>query len=133
MRKILANAAGAVCGAASTDVMLDTSQRPLIAVTTVGITTQGAMKAVEVPEGETVWATRDALAPGGRMAVLDFWTPDAWPRPLRAAAFALARPFGETRAMAERDLRPHLAPHLAFDTERSFYLDAAYLIAGTPV
>lgn len=75
----------------------------------------------------------DALAPGGRMAVLDFWTPDAWPRPLRAAAFALARPFGETRAMAERDLRPHLAPHLAFDTERSFYLDAAYLIAGTPV
>ena len=75
----------------------------------------------------------DALAPGGRMAVLDFWTPNAWPRPLRAAAFALARPFGETRAMAERDLRPHLAPHLAVDIERSFYLDAAYLIAGTPV
>ncbi len=66
-RKILANAAGAVCGAASTDVMLDTSQRPLIAVTTVGITTQGAMKAVEVLEQagyETI--VFHAIGAGGR-------------------------------------------------------------------
>lgn len=73
-----------------------------------------------------------ALLPEGRLAVLDFWAPDAWPRPLRAAALALAKPFGETRAMAERDLRPLLAPYVALDVERSFYLDAAYLVAGAP-
>ena len=47
-RKILANAAGAACGAAHSDVTLDTRGKPLVAVTTVGITTQGAMKAIEV-------------------------------------------------------------------------------------
>ena len=86
-----------------------------------------------MPDPEAVAArAADALPRGGRMSVLDFWTPDAWPRPLRAAAFALAKPFGETRAMAERDLRPLLVPHVALDVERSFYLDAAYLVAGTP-
>jgi uncharacterized protein (UPF0261 family) len=49
-RKILANAAGAVCGAANVDVILETSAKPLVAITTVGITTQGAMKAMEVFE-----------------------------------------------------------------------------------
>jgi uncharacterized protein (UPF0261 family) len=49
-RKVLANAAGAVCGAASVDVTLERRDKPLVAVTTVGITTQGAMKAMEVFE-----------------------------------------------------------------------------------
>src|SRR5205814_4285247 len=47
-RKMLANAAGAVCGMAESDVAIEASAKPLVGVTTVGITTQGAMKAVEV-------------------------------------------------------------------------------------
>lgn len=66
-RKILANAAGAVCGMSSVDVSLETGDKPLVAVTTVGITTRGAMKAVEVIEEagyETI--VFHAIGPGGR-------------------------------------------------------------------
>jgi len=66
-RKILANAAGAVCGMANVNVTLETGHRPLVAVTTVGITTRGAMKAVEVLEAagyETI--VFHAVGPGGR-------------------------------------------------------------------
>ena len=67
MRKILANAAGAVCGMAGVEVKLERKEKPLVAVTTVGITTQGAMKAAEVLEAagfETI--TFHAIGPGGR-------------------------------------------------------------------
>lgn len=84
MRKILANAAGAVCGMADVDVTLDKGAKPLVAITTVGITTQGAMKAAEVLEQagyETI--IFHAIGAGGRAmeqmmkegiigAVLDF-------------------------------------------------------------
>lgn len=66
-RKILANAVGAVCGMADVDVRLERGVKPLVAVTTVGITTQGAMKAVEVLEAagyETI--VFHAIGPGGR-------------------------------------------------------------------
>jgi len=66
-RKILANAAGAVCGMAGVDVTLQQSEKPLVAVTTVGITTKGAMKAVEVLQKaghETI--VFHAIGPGGR-------------------------------------------------------------------
>jgi uncharacterized protein (UPF0261 family) len=66
-RKILANAAGAVCGMAEVEVGLVKGEKPLVAVTTVGITTQGAMKAVEVLEAagyETI--VFHAIGPGGR-------------------------------------------------------------------
>jgi uncharacterized protein (UPF0261 family) len=66
-RKILANAAGAVCGAANVAVRLEASPRPLVAITTVGITTQGAMKAMEVFEAagyETIMF--HAIGAGGR-------------------------------------------------------------------
>ena len=66
-RKILANAAGAVCGMASVDVRLEQGDKPLVAVTTVGITTQGAMTAVKVLEAagyETI--VFHAIGPGGR-------------------------------------------------------------------
>jgi uncharacterized protein (UPF0261 family) len=66
-RKILANAAGAACGAAHVDLSLDTGGKPLVAVTTVGITTQGAMKASEVLAAagyETI--TFHAIGAGGR-------------------------------------------------------------------
>ena len=66
-RKVLANAAGAVCGMASVDVRMKQSDKLLVAVTTVGITTRGAMKAVETLEGagyETI--VFHAIGPGGR-------------------------------------------------------------------
>ena len=46
-RKILANAAGAVCGMASVELEIERSSKPVVAITTVGITTRGAMKALE--------------------------------------------------------------------------------------
>lgn len=48
-RKILANAAGAVCGMAASDVPLETSGggKPLIGMTNLGVLTDGAMRAVE--------------------------------------------------------------------------------------
>lgn len=68
MRKILANAAGAVCGMAGVDVKLVVQKKkPLVAVTTVGITTQGAMKAAATLEAagfETI--IFHAIGPGGR-------------------------------------------------------------------
>jgi uncharacterized protein (UPF0261 family) len=67
MRKILANAAGAVCGMAGVQVKLERTEKPLVAITTVGITTQGAMKAAEVLEEagfETI--IFHAIGPGGR-------------------------------------------------------------------
>ena len=86
MRMILGNAAGAVCGMASVETKLDRSEKPLVAVTNVGITTQGAMRAVKVLEDagyETI--VFHAIGPGGRAmeqmmkegligAVLDFST-----------------------------------------------------------
>lgn len=66
-RKILANAAGAVCGMANVDVKLEQGDKPLVAVTTVGITTQGAMQAIKVLEAagyETI--VFHAIGPGGR-------------------------------------------------------------------
>jgi uncharacterized protein (UPF0261 family) len=66
-RKILANAAGAVCRMANVTARLERGEKPLVAVTTVGITTQGAMKAVEVLEAagyETI--VFHAIGPGGR-------------------------------------------------------------------
>lgn len=66
-RKILANAAWAVSGMANADVDLVREDHPLIAVTTVGITTKGAMKAVEVLQDagyETI--VFHAVGPGGR-------------------------------------------------------------------
>jgi uncharacterized protein (UPF0261 family) len=66
-RKILANAAGAACGMASTEVEMETGDTNLVAVTTVGITTQGAMKAVEVLEAAGLHTiVFHAIGAGGR-------------------------------------------------------------------
>mgnify|MGYP001070301995 CR=1 FL=1 len=67
MRKILANAAGAVCGMAEVEVQIERGEKPLVGITTVGITTKGAMKAAEVLEQagyETI--IFHAIGPGGR-------------------------------------------------------------------
>ncbi len=66
-RKILANAAAAACGAAHVEISLKPQEKPLVAVTTVGITTDGAMRAIEVLEAagyETI--TFHAIGAGGR-------------------------------------------------------------------
>jgi uncharacterized protein (UPF0261 family) len=66
-RKILSNAAAAVCGMAADPVAIAQSDRPLVAITTVGITTLGAMAAAEALEQagyETI--TFHAIGPGGR-------------------------------------------------------------------
>jgi uncharacterized protein (UPF0261 family) len=49
MRRILANAAGAACGMAEVEID-DRKSAPLVAITTVGITTEGAMCAARVLE-----------------------------------------------------------------------------------
>ncbi len=67
MRKILANAAGAACGMTHVEIELEQSEKPLVAITTVGITTVGAMKAIEVLEAagyETI--VFHAIGTGGR-------------------------------------------------------------------
>jgi uncharacterized protein (UPF0261 family) len=67
MRTILANAAGAAVGMAQATVPMESAEKPLVAVTTVGITTQGAMKAIEVLEAagyETI--VFHAVGTGGR-------------------------------------------------------------------
>ena len=67
MRTILANAAGAVVGMAQAAVPMEAAEKPLVGVTTVGITTQGAMKAIEVLEAagyETI--VFHAVGTGGR-------------------------------------------------------------------
>lgn len=66
-RKILANAAAAVCGMANSPVAMEGRAKPLVGITTVGITTIGAMKAREVLEAagfETI--VFHAIGPGGR-------------------------------------------------------------------
>jgi uncharacterized protein (UPF0261 family) len=66
MRRVLANAAGAACGMAEVKLP-DSAAKPLVAITTVGITTQGAMKAAEVLQAagyETI--VFHAVGTGGR-------------------------------------------------------------------
>jgi demethylmenaquinone methyltransferase/2-methoxy-6-polyprenyl-1,4-benzoquinol methylase len=74
-----------------------------------------------------------ALPLDGRLAVLDFRIPEAWPVAVRRSALALAAPLGETWAMAERDLREPMRQHLDLDTDEAYYFGAAYVAAGTPV
>ena len=66
MRRVLANAAGTACGMAEVELP-DSAAKPLVAITTVGITTQGAMKAAEVLQAagyETI--VFHAVGTGGR-------------------------------------------------------------------
>jgi uncharacterized protein (UPF0261 family) len=66
MRRVLANAAGAACGMAEVELP-SAGAKPLVAITTVGITTKGAMKAAEVLQAagyETI--VFHAVGTGGR-------------------------------------------------------------------
>jgi uncharacterized protein (UPF0261 family) len=66
-RKILANAAAAASGMANSPIQMERRAKPLVGITTVGITTKGAMKAMEILENagyETI--VFHAIGPGGR-------------------------------------------------------------------
>src|SRR6185437_2628006 len=66
MRRILANAAGAACGMAEVEIAAEKG-KPLVGITTLGVTTQGAMKAASVLENagyETI--VFHAVGNGGR-------------------------------------------------------------------
>ena len=83
-KKVLSNAASAACGMAEDDTAIELGSKPLVAVTTVGITTPGAMAAVRVLEHAGYDAiVFHAIGTGGRAmeelmeqgvigAVLDF-------------------------------------------------------------
>lgn len=85
MRRILANAAGAACGMAEVDLPSEQG-KPLVAITTVGITTVGAMTAAKILEDagyETIvfhavgtggQAMEEMMRQGMIGAVLDFST-----------------------------------------------------------
>ena len=67
MRKILANAAAAACGMARVELPVELAVKPLVGVTTVGITTQGAMTAIKVLENAGYEAVVfHAVGTGGR-------------------------------------------------------------------
>ena len=83
------------------------------------------------PEAVVERAAR-ALAPGGRLSVLDFRIPRSWPGLVQTVAFRLAAPLGETWEMARRDLRPVVAAQVALDADRSFFFGGAYVAAGAP-
>lgn len=56
-----------------------------------------------VPEyDDVIRRAAAALAPGGRMAVLDFKEPEHWPRWLLRFAVAMTRPFGVTWDLMDR-------------------------------
>lgn len=71
-----------------------------------------------------------ALAPGKRMAVLDFKLPVNWPMWLVKFFVILTRPFGVTLDLAERHPWESVERHLDLKEFNSFYFGAIYMSAG---
>lgn len=71
-----------------------------------------------------------ALAPGGRMVVVDFRAPDGWPLWLLRAIVPLLRPFAVTLGLRERRPWESIARHFprSWVTER--YLGTTYIAVG---
>ncbi len=75
-----------------------------------------------------------ALAPGGRIALVDFEVPDAWPGWLTSLAMALVRPFTPVEDWLPR--RPWEAIHRAMRgnlediTLEHYYLGMTYIMSG---
>lgn len=89
-----------------------------------------------VPEcAEVIARGREALAPGGRWAVLDVKLPQDAPRWLERVGMAAVRPFAVTDEWMAR--RPWETVHEAMDAElaefswEELFLGFAYLAAGT--
>jgi len=71
-----------------------------------------------------------ALAPGKRMAILDFKLPVNWPMWLVKFFVILTRPFGVTLDLAERHPWESVERHLDLKEFNSFYFGAVYIVAG---
>ncbi len=71
----------------------------------------------------------EALAPGGRLAVLDLRRP-AWPEPLVRLAARLNRPFAVTVDLGERHPWESVRRYLREVCYREYYFGAIYLCVG---
>lgn len=84
-----------------------------------------------VPEfDEVIRAGVEALAPGGRFAILDFKRPDWPPLWLVQAMVAITAPFGVTLEMAERHPWESLERHSDRFRLEELYLGFAYVAVG---
>jgi ubiquinone/menaquinone biosynthesis C-methylase UbiE len=71
-----------------------------------------------------------ALAPGKRLAVLDFKLPANWPMWLVKFFVVLTRPFGVTLDLGDRHPYESVERYLDLKEFRSFYFGGIYLAAG---
>jgi ubiquinone/menaquinone biosynthesis C-methylase UbiE len=71
-----------------------------------------------------------ALAPGKRLAVLDFKLPANWPMWLIKFFVILIRPFGVTLDLADRHPWESVERHLDLKELTSFYFGSIYVAAG---
>ena len=70
------------------------------------------------------------LAPGKRLAVLDFKLPDNWPMWLVKFFVILSRPFGVTLDLADRHPWESIERYLDLKEFKNFYFGSIYLAAG---
>lgn len=83
---------------------------------------------------EVIRRGAEALGSGGRWAVFDLSLPDGgWREALLPVLLPLARPFGVTRELGGRDLRPALRRHLDRFGAGCRYLGFAYVAWGEKV
>lgn len=84
-----------------------------------------------VPEYDEVIARgKEALAPGGRIAVFDLKEPARWPEWAIRAYVAISRPFAVTRDLGERKPWESIAGHFLIHSTIDLYGGAAYLAVG---
>ncbi len=85
-----------------------------------------------VPEYDAVIRrAAEALAPGGRIAILDMKEPAGWPPWLVRLAVHLTRPYGVTLELADRHPWESVRRYLREVSFREFYFGALYLSVGT--
>jgi ubiquinone/menaquinone biosynthesis C-methylase UbiE len=84
-----------------------------------------------VPEYDAVIRNAaESLAPGGRMAVLDFKRPERWPEPLVRLAAWLNKPYGVSLELAHRHPWESIRRYLHEVTYREYYFGGLYLSVG---
>jgi len=88
-----------------------------------------------IPETrQVIEKAANALAPGGRMALLDFQAPSSWPSWLISVGMAAIRPFAVTDEWLERrpweTIKSAMNEFLEDVSVVEMYLGVSYLIAG---
>lgn len=85
-----------------------------------------------VPEYDRiVQRASEALAPGGKFAVLDMKDPEGWPRWLVKLSARLNAPFGVSLDLADRHLWSSIERYFSSTELREYYFGALYLCVGT--